>query len=300
MKIISLGKKVFISGASGLIGSNCLNHFKACGHQVLGSHFSFPTENTSFFNTLNLDDPNNLDLQSFQPDVIVHCGALTWVDYCEEHPKESYEKTVESSLQLIKLANSLGAKLVYIGTDYVFDGKEGPYTEDAKTNPLSIYGEHKLAAEEAILNDSPNNLSLRVTNVYGDEIRNKNFIARIVQQALEGEDISLKLPLDQYATPVNAIDVARAMELLINDNKTGVYHIASTDYVNRVQLALRVLKYFPDAKYSLSTSTTKDLNQAADRPLLGGLISKRLLTEYPDFEFSNVDDYLSSIIADKI
>lgn len=295
-----MSKRIFISGASGLIGSNCQKHFKTLGYEVIGSHFSFPTDDTVSFNTLEPDNPENFDIRTFKPDLIVHCGALTWVDYCEEHPEESYEKTVNSTKNLLELSRELNAKLVYISTDYVFDGKDGPYRESDPCNALSVYGKHKLEGEQLVESNSSEHLILRVTNVYGDEIRMKNFIARIIKQVSEGEELDLKLPRDQYATPVNAMDVARCLGHLIEDNKKGIYHIASTDYLNRVQLALRVIKYFPDASYKLKSIETASLGQAAPRPLMGGLISERFLAEYPDFEFTNVDDYLSEKISESL
>mgnify|MGYP002366411763 CR=1 FL=1 len=82
--------RIFIAGASGLVGSNCYYHFTAEGMNVLGSYFSFPTNNTVYFNTLDIHDTANADLAAFRPDIIVHCGALTHVDYCEDHVEESY------------------------------------------------------------------------------------------------------------------------------------------------------------------------------------------------------------------
>lgn len=285
--------KIFISGASGLIGSNCLVHFSEQGYDVIGTHLSFPTNHTHYFNTLDLDHPDNFDLMNFIPDVIVHCGALTHVDYCEEHQAESFEKTVQSTINLALLAKNINAKFILLSTDYVFDGKDGPYDESAVTNPLSVYGKHKLEAERYVQEHCPDHLILRVTNVYGDEIRNKNFVARIVEQCKNGAQLSLNLPIDQYASPTNAYDIARAMCLLVRDDKKGIYHIGSTDYMNRVTLALNVLHHFPEAKYELHSLSTNDLNQKAPRPLLGGFISKRFNEEYPNFRFGNVNDYVS-------
>src|SRR5580704_2436892 len=171
--------KVFISGASGLVGSNCLKHFTEQGWETVGSYYSFETDDTVFYDTLMPDHPYNFDVAAFGPDVIVHCGALTHVDYCETHEEESYEKTVQSTINLIKVAKECNARMVYISTDYVFDGKNGPYTEDAPVNPLSVYAKHKLEAEQMVLRETPDSLVLRVTNVYGDELRGKNFVARI-------------------------------------------------------------------------------------------------------------------------
>lgn len=284
--------KVFIVGASGLVGSNCTKHFSQQGWEVMGSYFSYPTEGTVFYDTLHPDSPDNFDIKAFQPDVIVHCGALTHVDHCETNPEESYTKTVQSTINLVALVQECNARFVYISTDYVFDGKGGPYTEDADVNPISVYGRHKLEAEQLALKELSNTLVLRVTNVYGDEARGKNFVARIVDQCRNGQMLTLKLPYDQFASPTNAFDIARAMFVLLRDNKDGIYHIGSTDYMNRVELALRVLQYFPAAQYDLIPVSTEELKQPAARPLRGGFIRMKFSSEYPDFLFSNVDDYL--------
>jgi len=286
--------KVFIVGASGLVGSNCLRHFREQGWEVMGSYFSFEQDGLVYFNTLDPEHPQNFDIVGWNPDVIVHCGALTHVDYCETHADESYAQTVQSTKNLIHIANACGARMVYLGTDYVFDGKSGPYTEDAPVAPLSVYGRHKLEAEERVLAEVPRSLVLRVTNVYGNEARGKNFVARIMQQCRDGVQLSLKLPYDQFANPTNAADIARAMFLLLRDGKSGIYNTGSTDYMNRVSLALRVLKYYPGAQYVLTPIDTETLQQPADRPLVGGFIMSKFLREYPDFLFSTVDDYLST------
>lgn len=285
--------KIFIAGASGLVGGNCFRLFsEKPSNQVAGSHFSFETDYTVFYDTLNPENPKNFDIGAFQPNVIVHCGALTHVDYCENHVEESYEKTVVSTINLVKLAKKHNAKLLYFSTDYVFDGKSGPYREDAPVNPLSVYGKHKLEAEQIIQKELSEYLILRITNVYGDEIRGKNFIARLFNQFQEGKTLEFPLPLDQYATPANAWDIARVAEKLIENNKNGIYHVGSTDYMNRYQLAMRVLSYFPKNKSKFEPKTTEALNQQANRPLRGGLLHDKFLEEFPNFVFSNVDDYL--------
>lgn len=286
--------KILVLGASGLVGGNCLKLFREKkGWEVMGTHFSFATEHTQFFNTLNVEDPKNFDIEEFAPDVILHAGALTHVDYCEENPEESYEKTVKSTQNVAKLVKKFNSKFVYISTDYVFDGKNGPYAEDAETNPLSIYGKHKLEAEN-IVRQAIDHLVVRVTTVYGDEIRNKNFIARILD-AIKGEkELELNLPIDQYATPANAFDIARMLQVLLENNERGVFHVASTDFLNRVQLTQRVCGYFDHHKISIIPTATSELNQPAERPLYGGLKAAKFLQKYPHFKFTNIDDYLKS------
>jgi dTDP-4-dehydrorhamnose reductase len=286
--------KIFISGASGLVGSNCLSYFTWQGLDAVGTYFSYALPGIHAFNTLELSDATNYDVHNFAPNVIVHCGAMTHVDACETAQEESYQKTVQSTINMLALAKQLNAKLVYLSTDYVFDGAAGPYTEDAVTNPLSIYAEHKLQAEQMVLQANADNLVIRITNVYGNEARNKNFVSRIIEQCKNKQTLQLNLPVDQFATPVNAWDIARAMYLLIKDGHSGIFHVASTDWMNRVELAQTILKYFPEAQYTLVPLLTKDMKQPAARPLLGGLLKTKFSALYPDFLFSNVDDFVKA------
>ena len=201
-----------------MVGSNCLKYFeKQEDVKVVGTYYSYKTDNTVFFDTLEFNNPKNFDLDSFHPDLIMHCGALTHVDYCEANEEESYAKTVLSTINVTKLCNSCKARMIYVSSDYVFDGENGPYDENAKVNPISVYGSHKLEAEQAVLEQVPNSIVIRITNVYGDEERKKNFIIRIVDKILNGQPMELKLPVDQYATPVNAYDVARTLYLLARE-----------------------------------------------------------------------------------
>lgn len=285
--------RVLILGASGLVGGNLLRYLKEnYNWNAIGTYFSYPAKDCLFFNTLEINDVNNFDYKKLNPEVIVHCGALTWVDYCEDHEEESYLKTVVSTANSIAIAKEMNSKFVFISTDYVFDGVSGPYREDDKANPVSVYGKHKLEAEVLVKNSGLEYIIARVTNVYGKEERNKNFIARLLESAEDGSKIDLEMPYDQYATPVNAADVAKALALLIENSKKGIYNLASTDYVNRYQLASMVLKQLPENNISIRPVLTADLNQKAKRPLNGGLISSKFLSEFPSFEFSNVNDYL--------
>jgi dTDP-4-dehydrorhamnose reductase len=286
--------KILIIGASGLVGGNCMRYFSdQAGSTIVGTYYSFQAPGTVFYDTLNPDNPDNFDVLAFDPGAIVHCGALTHVDYCEDNVDESYMKTVRSTQNVTDLCKKTGAKMVYISSDYVFDGESGPYGENAAVNPLSVYGEHKLEAEGLVLKEIPGSIIIRITNVYGDEIRKKNFIARIVGNILEGKKLQLKLPKDQYATPVNAYDVARAIFLLLTHGKTGIYNIAGKEWLNRVELVELILDHFPNVQYEMQEYTTQELGQPAARPLKGGLKNDKMLGEFPKFKFSTVEEYLN-------
>ena len=284
--------KILIIGASGLVGSNCMNCMrKDPAMDVIGTHFSFPTDDTVYFNVFDTEG-SPFDLSAFNPDVIVHTGALTHVDYCETHEDESYHHTVESTIATLKLAQEYNAKFVYISSDYIFDGTKGPYSEGDIPNPLSVYAKHKLKAEELIRTSGLDHLLLRITNVYGREIRRKNFIAFLCRIAGSGEEKTLRLPEDQVATPVNAADIGKFICLLLKNDKSGVYNLASDEYLSRVELAEKVLKYFPKAKVKIEGKDTKSLGQAAPRPLKGGLKNDKIKKTFPGHAFMTVDEYM--------
>jgi dTDP-4-dehydrorhamnose reductase len=288
--------KILVVGASGLVGGNIVNELKKNKVEYLGTHFSYPTDHTFFLNTQNLETLIHHPLiLNFVPDVIIHCGALTYVDKCEQEPKLSKELTVDSTENLIHLAKIYKAKFVYFSTDYVFDGEKGLYSEDEPKNPINVYGEHKALAEEIVINSGLDCLILRITNVYGNEIRGKNFVSRIIALSKANQESILKLPIDQFATPINASFIAFATYQLLINNFSGIFNISSTDFMNRVQLAESVLNYFPSEKILIERVETQFLNQAAKRPLLGGLLNKKLALALPNLKFTNLDDYLSNL-----
>lgn len=286
--------KAFIVGGSGLVGSNYMTYFSSQGIQCVGTHRYNETGNTVYFDALDLDNPMNFDIRAYRPDVIIHTAAQPNVELCETNEADSYELNVVTARNMALLSRDIGAKLLFTSTDYVFDGEHGPYRETDTVRPLSVYARHKVECEQVIQTLYDNVLILRIGSVYGDEERGKNFIIRIINDVESGREWTMRLPIDQYSTPVNAYDVARCSLLLINDDKRGIYHLGSTDYLNRVQLAHRVLAYLSDHKCSIIAQNTSDLSQKAGRPLRGGLSAHKFLSEYPSFQFTNVDDYMKS------
>jgi dTDP-4-dehydrorhamnose reductase len=287
--------KILVIGASGLVGSNFVQVLrKESDYEVAGTWFSYQVPDYFYYNTLDLENDRNFDITAYRPDIIIHTGALTHVDYCENHIEESYRNIVLSTKNIVEIASRLGSKVIYISTDYVFDGQNGPYTEESKVNPINVYGQHKLEAEEIIRAQMPDHLILRVTNVYGHEIRRKNFVARVIDLCKKNEIMELKLPIDQFATPINASDIAKAGELLIQNRKNGTYHLAGTDYLSRVQLALKIKTYFNPVQIIIKPLFTSSMLQDANRPLFGGLKSAKFLSEFPLFQFGSIDQYLES------
>ena len=277
--------KILIVGGSGLVGGNCLAYFvRETNWEVIATHKTFPTEQTTYFNATDLSDPANFDVVNFQPNVIIHCAALSWVDRCEDYPKESKEKSVVPAKNMINLAKEIQAKLVFISTDYLFDGNDGPYAEVAIPNPLNVYGKHKLEVEGIIQEELVDYLICRITNVFGEEIKKKNFIANFLKQISNGVR-TIKLPNDQFSTPVGAYDVAKAIWLLLENEKKGIYHLSNSEYKTRYEIAQEVLSVIPVPEFHIEQIYTVDMDVSTPRPLLGGLIADKFLSEFPAFTF---------------
>ena len=293
--------KILVIGASGLVGGACYNLLsRKDGNQVTGTYRSFSPANRQL-KFLDSADTNSLEILNEPWEVVIHTGALTNVDLCEQEPEKSYQETFLSTKIIIeKLKDNKRVHFIYISTDYVFDGVSGPYREDSETNPVNVYGRHKLETEMMILAELSNSAAVRITNVYGEEARNKNYVARLINQLQNNEKFEIKVPVDQFATPIYSYDVARVIELIIEKGLTGIFHAAGSDYFNRYQLVKKVLEYFPSDKVTVTSLPTSEFQQKAVRPLKGGLLCTRIYEESPDFLFANLDDYLKKNFQNKL
>jgi len=291
---------IFVVGASGLVGSHCMRVFHNNDWLTLGTHLNYSTSGTVHFDPLVDDLQDFFSAQNFFPDAIVHCAALTNVDFCEHNVDDSYNATVLSTAKIVEFCKAADIPLAYISTDYVFDGKQGPYSERASVNPVNVYGSHKLEAEE-LVSLLEKKLILRITNVYGEELRSKNFIARLMDDLVQQPEKVLNLPYDQFATPIYAGDIAEMIFLLLRDQKNGLYHLGSSDYYSRYHLAVKVSSYFEKNKsVKLNPVQTINANQAAVRPLNGGLLNHKFINEYPKFQLTNVDSYILKSLKNEL
>jgi len=291
---------IFVVGASGLVGSHCTKVFNSNNWLTLGTHLNYSTSETVHFDPLVDNLKDFFAFHNFVPDAIVHCAALTNVDFCENNVETSYNATVLSTTKIVEFCTKAEIPLAYISTDYVFDGKHGPYSEDASVNPLNVYGTHKLEAER-LVSSLKRHLILRITNVYGEELRSKNFIARLMEDLVQQSEKTLNLPCDQFATPIYAGDIANMVFLLLRDQKNGLYHLGSTDYFSRYHLAIKVSTYFAKNKsVKFNPVQTINANQAAVRPLNGGLLNHKFLNEYPNFSPTNVDSYILKSLKNEL
>ncbi|MEK7850587.1 MAG: sugar nucleotide-binding protein, partial [Deltaproteobacteria bacterium] len=169
-----------------------------------------------------------------------------------------------------------GSKMVYISTDYVFDGENGPYREDDAPNPLGYYAWTKLEGE-GITAFTPHNLIIRTTGVYSADPDSLNFVMQVIKRLGAGE--SMRVPSDQYGNPTLADNLAEGIMALLTLVKTGIYNVAGSDFMDRYSFALLIADVFGLDKTLVSPIDTRSLGQKAKRPLRAGLVVEKIEKE---------------------
>ena len=213
-------------------------------------------------------------IDASRPHHVILAGAATNVSWCEKHPDESRVINVLGSEAIARAAHRADATLTFISTDYVFDGAHGPHGELDPTNPLNVYGAHKLAAEEAIHDTNPTNLVVRTCQVFGDDPRRVNYVMRVVDQLRAGQTV--EAPNDLYGTPTFAPDLARQLLQLTLDGASGVWHVAGDTFLSRYELAEMSAAAFRCNQGTILEVTADQMDDPVSRPRRAGLRNDRL------------------------
>jgi dTDP-4-dehydrorhamnose reductase len=208
----------------------------------------------------------------------IYCTAgATDVERCESDHAWAHAANHLGPLALARAAKD--TPFAFYSTDYVFDGAAGPYVETDPTHALSVYGQAQLDGEHAILDAHPYALILRTTGVYGPDPQGKNFLYTLRRVIASGN--TMRVPVDQLATPVYVDDLAAASIGLLSGGHTGIFHLAGPEFLSRYDFALRACDILDLPIEQLQPLTTAELNQKAARPLLGGLRIDKLKATLP-------------------
>jgi dTDP-4-dehydrorhamnose reductase len=229
---------------------------------------------------IDLSNPESLRelVQQSLPDVIVNATAYTAVDKAETERDLAFAINAHSAGVLAEEAKKSGALVIHYSTDYVFDGSKGAlYTEVDNPHPLNVYGESKLAGEQAIQTMDGNFMIFRTAWVYSN--RRDSFVAKVLQWSRQNE--TLKIVDDQVSNPTWARMLAEATSLLLArgthylTERKGLYHLAGSGYASRLEWAREILKLDPKAQEQVTKETlpaaTKDFPTPALRPLYSPL-----------------------------
>jgi len=227
---------------------------------------------------LNLADVPTLvaSVRALQPGIIVNAAAYTAVDKAESERDEAFAVNATGPRVLAEEARRIGALLVHYSTDYVFDGeKASPYVEDDPTHPLSVYGESKLAGEQAILKSGCRHLVLRTSWVYGP--RGRNFYLTMLRLAKERPE--LRVVDDQVGAPTSSLEIARATAALLDTRAEGLYHMAAAGETSWCGFARAILER-AGLKTPVVAIRTEDYPTPAKRPRNSRLDCSRLRREH--------------------
>lgn len=210
---------VAVIGATGQLGRDVSDAFVAAGHDVtaLGHH---DVEISSLESVRN-------SLEPIRPDIVVNTAAFHHVEKCEAEPGRAFAVNSQGALNVAQITNSLGAKLVHVSTDYVFDGKQTvPYTEQDLPEPLNVYGNTKLSGELFVRSTNPRHFVLRVSAIYGvHPCRAKgglNFIELMLKLSRERDE--LRVVNDEFVSPTSTVEIGRQIVALSQTEDYGLYH----------------------------------------------------------------------------
>jgi dTDP-4-dehydrorhamnose reductase len=277
-------RRVLIIGANGLVGQKLTEVFSHDRHfdLLISSRQSEAYNTVASFGYVQLDASHLASVKelvwNFSPEIIINAAAYTDVDGCERDKELSWKANVSAVENLVIASRLVGARVIHISTDYVFDGKAGPYDETATPNPLSYYGKEKLASENAVRASGENWAIVRTMVVYGVAAKvKKNFAIWLAQELKKGNKVNIVS--DQFGNATLADDLAQGIYELVRQNKRGLYHIAGSDILTRYEFARKLADEFNFDKSLIHPIKTAELNQLAVRPLQSGLITLKAQAE---------------------
>jgi dTDP-4-dehydrorhamnose reductase len=253
--------RILITGANGQLGWEL--------QRALSTHDLILADQPEF----ELTDPHvTRKIISLQPEVCVHAAAYTDVDGCEREPQRAVHVNADGAARVADAAAQVGAYLVYVSTDYVFDGKKTePYTETDVPNPVNAYGRSKLLGEQAVLSRCPGSLIIRTSWLYGRHGR--NFVKTILDLARSRGE--LRVVSDQYGSPTYARELAGVIAQLVQQRHHGVLHTGGAGSCSWYEFAAAILEEAKIPCRNIPISTAES-DRLAKRPPYSVLSSARL------------------------
>lgn len=227
-------KKLLITGSSGFLGSRLALYYKDKYELLLPTHSQL---------NVSREEAVMAYMEQFQPDIVLHCAALSNTWYCEQHPDESHRVNVQGTVKIAKACKHIGAKLVFMSSDQVYNGTpvSGPLKEQDVFQPVNVYGRHKLEAEQRALRNNPMSVALRLTWMYdvpGSHMKLNSNILVNIQKALD-EGTTIKAATHEYRGVTNVWVVVRNMEQTL-ELPGGIYNYGSGNHIDSYTLFLKV------------------------------------------------------------
>ena len=258
---------ILVTGSTGQLGSDVVKELLKRGYSTL-------SPNRSELNLCSEDNIRNYILNS-NCEAIVHCAAYTQVDKAEDEKDLCIKINATATKHIVKCAKILDIPMIYISTDYVFDGtKDGEYTENDETNPINIYGESKLAGEKYVQEILDKYYIVRTSWVFN--INGKNFIETMLR--LSKANNQLSIVNDQIGSPTYTKDLSRLLVDMLETSKYGLYHATNEGYCSWYEFADTIFK-LANINIDIKAINSNEYASRAKRPL-NSKLSKDKLIEY--------------------
>ncbi len=263
-----------VIGASGLVG------YEFYRQTTELKDWNYTYHNVQIKDFIKLDALNTEELNKLfsklSPRNVIVPAAMPDVNKCEKEPELSYTNNVGLIKNVLdSMKKYSGKKIIFFSTDYLFDGKDGPYSEDAPPVPLNVYGRHKLECEKEIISSGFDYLIIRTTGIFGWEKQRKNFMYRVIDTLTRGEE--LVVPNDQFANPTYIKDLVCATLFLLNHNHSGVFNVAGPEVMEREALARKIARFYKLNEKLVRGEPTSYFKSIAIRPLNSGLKINKIL-----------------------
>jgi dTDP-4-dehydrorhamnose reductase len=278
-------KTVLITGSNGLLGQKLISIATSTDSINLiatskGAN-RYPLSGGYSYAEMDISDTSVIEevVSLYKPDVIINTAAITNVDICHVERALCSEINVEAVRKLIDVCERKQIHLIHLSTDFVFDGLEGPYVEDAEPNPVSYYGTSKLKAESLLKGSKCTWTIIRTVLVYGiTENMSRSNIVLWVKDSLENGK-PIKVVDDQWRTPTLAEDLAIGCLLAAEKRAEGIYHISGKDMLTVHGIAESVADFWGLDKSLITPVSSASLNQEAKRPLKTGFVLDKAINE---------------------
>ena len=277
--------KVIITGSNGLLGQKLLHKLREDDSVELVATsigVNRVTEKEGYkYVSLDITNENAVKkvMISENPQVIINTAAMTNVDVCEDQQEKCDDLNVNAVKYLSEISVEINAHLIHISTDFIFDGKNGPYLENDIPNPISYYGLSKLKSETVLLESECKWTVLRTILVFGvAEYLSKENIVLWAKAALEKGN-PLNIIDDQLRSPTLAEDLADACILSFKKKKFGVYNVSGKDIMSIYEMVERIAKHYNYSTDNLNRISSVTLNQKAERPPKTGFILDKSVRE---------------------
>lgn len=274
--------RILITGSNGMLGQRTVEFYQSKNNYEI---LALSVEDKSVIEDVeylscDLADKDKLKkaVYDFCPDAIINAAAFTNVDLSETERELAWKINVKGVEYLAEASRVIDAHLVHISTDYIFDGRNGPYSESAKPNPIGYYGRTKLASENVLKLSGINYTVLRTNVLYGIAKNSRpDFVKWVVNMLRDKKQI--RIVTDQINNPTFIDDLVHAINKVIEFKKYGVFNIGGSEFLSRYDFTLRIAEYFGFDESLIVPIKTSELNQPARRPLKSGLLTIKAQSE---------------------